>query len=146
MTWWRAYKSYPAYIRSLQDRFDGVPVICDVEGELYKALGPGSAADREEVLGSAIIAAETVAKEADLVHGEDLGNPLQYPGLFVIAPDGEIHYAFRTDAPVGRSALAGRRSQRSRPALTVLHTTKKERNQMVSLLFSQFTGSGHSSR
>ena len=29
-------QSYPAYIRSLQDRFDGVPVICDVEGELYK--------------------------------------------------------------------------------------------------------------
>lgn len=55
-------------------------MICDVEGELYKALGPGSAADREEFLGSAIIAAETVAKEADLVHGEDLGNPLQYPG------------------------------------------------------------------
>ena len=76
-------------------------MICDVEGELYKALGPGSAADREEFLGSAIIAAETVAKEADLVHGEDLGNPLQYPGLFVIAPDGEIRYAFRTDAPVG---------------------------------------------
>ena len=37
-------QSYPAYIRSLQDRFDGVPVICDVEGELYKALGLGSAA------------------------------------------------------------------------------------------------------
>ena len=63
-------QSYPAYIRSLQDRFDGVPVICDVEGELYKALGLGNAADREE-LGRNPIVAETVAKakEAGLVHG-----------------------------------------------------------------------------
>lgn len=128
-------QSYPAYIRSLQDRFDGVPVICDVEGELYKALGLGSAADREE-LGRNPIVAETVAKakEAGLVHGEDSGNPLQYPGLFVIAPDGEIRYAFRADAPAGLPSLADA-AQRSRPALTVLHTTKRERNQMVSLPF-----------
>ena len=88
-------------------RFDGVPVICDVEGELYKALGLGSAADREE-LGRNPIVAETVAKakEAGLVHGEDSGNPLQYPGLFVIAPDGEIRYAFRADAPAGLPSLA----------------------------------------
>lgn len=100
-------QSYPAYIRSLQDRFDGVPVICDVEGELYKALGLGSAADREE-LGRNPIVAETVAKakEAGLVHGEDSGNPLQYPGLFVISPDGEIRYAFRADAPAGLPSLA----------------------------------------
>ena len=100
-------QSYPAYIGSLQDRFDGVPVICDVEGELYKALGLDSAADREE-LGRNPIVAETVAKakEAGLVHGEDSGNPLQYPGLFVIAPDGEIRYAFRADAPAGLPSLA----------------------------------------
>lgn len=82
-------------------------MICDVEGELYKALGLGSAADREE-LGRNPIVAETVAKakEAGLVHGEDSGNPLQYPGLFVIAPDGEIRYAFRADAPAGLPSLA----------------------------------------
>lgn len=100
-------QSYPEYIHSLQERFEGVPVICDVEGELYKALELGSAADREE-LGRDPIVAETVAKAkaAGLVHGEDSGNPLQYPGLFVIAPDGEIRYAFRAKAPAGLPSLA----------------------------------------
>ena len=100
-------QSYPEYIRSLQERFEGVPVICDVEGELYKALELGSAADREE-LGRDPIVAETVAKAkaAGLVHGEHSGNPLQYPGLFVIAPDGEIRYAFRAKAPAGLPSLA----------------------------------------
>ena len=100
-------QSRPEYIRSLQERFDGVPVICDVEGLLYQALGLGSAANREELLSSAV-AAETVAKAraAGLVHGEDSGNPLQYPGLFVIAPDGETLYAFRASAPAGLPSLA----------------------------------------
>ena len=100
-------QSYPEYIRSLESRFDGVPVLCDVEGELYKALGVGSAADREE-LGRSPVVAETIAKAkaAGLVHGEDSGNPLQYPGLFVAAPDGEILYAFRAEAPAGIPLLA----------------------------------------
>ena len=100
-------QSYPEYIRSLQERFEGVPVLCDVEGEVYNALELGSAADREE-LGREPIVAEVIAKAkaAELVHGEDLGNPLQYPGLFVIAPNGEIRYAFRAKAPAGLPSLA----------------------------------------
>ena len=100
-------QSYPEYIRSLQERFEGVPVLCDVEGEVYNALELGSAADREE-LGREPIVAEVIAKAkaAELVHGEDSGNPLQYPGLFVIAPNGEIRYAFRAKAPAGRPSLA----------------------------------------
>ena len=82
-------QSYPAYIRSLQDRFDGVPVICDVEGELYKALGLGSAAEAAGKNWGAIplsLKRLPRPKEAGLVHGEDSGNPLQYPGLFCQSP------------------------------------------------------------
>ena len=125
-------QSYPAYIHSLQDRFDGVPVICDVEGELYKALGLGSAADREE-LGRNPIVAETVAKakEAGLVHGEDRA---------------------------GRSAMAAVemplpvcprwQTQPERPACAdcLTHNKKGRETNWFLSLFSQFTGSGHSSR
>ena len=125
--------------------------ICDVEGELYKALGLGSAADREELGRNPIPSLKRLPrpKEAGLVHGEDSGNPLQYPGPFCHRPGrSRYRYAFRADAPA-RSALAGRRSQRSLALrLTVLHTYNKGRETIWFLsLFSQFTGySGDSSR
>lgn len=128
-------QSYPEYIRSLQERFEGVPVLCDVEGEVYNALELGSAADREE-LGREPIVAEVIAKAkaAELVHGEDSGNPLQYPGLFVIAPNGEIRYAFRAKAPAGLPSLAEALREASRSQLTI---SKKGRgtNWFLSLFF-----------
>ena len=139
-------QSYPAYIRSLQDRFDGVPVICDVEGELYKALGLGSAADREE-LGRNPIVAETVAKakEAGLVHGEDWAIPCSTPGC-LSSPRTE-----RSAMPSVRMPLPvcpRWQTQPEKPACADCLTHNKKGRETIWFLslFSQFTGSGHSSR
>ena len=76
-------------------------ILVSLKDEFAPFLRPNQYVDYEH-------AVKTVAKakEAGLVHGEDSGNPLQYPGLFVIAPDGEIRYAFRADAPAGLPSLA----------------------------------------
>ena len=98
-------QSYPAYIRSLQDRFDGVPVICDVEGELYKALGLGLSSPRTE----------------------------------------------RSAMPSVRMPLPvcpRWQTQPEKPACAdcLTHNKKGRETRWFLSLFSQFTGSGHSSR